>query len=190
MTRDLPTRDEFIKRAEAARSRLTRIAWMQTGDEHLAEDVVSDSILRGCDRRQQLRDPEKLEAWLARIVINRCRDIRRSSRETEMKEAEYVSDPYDYSTRLPRLEALEKIMDIILTLEPEEYRDVIILAYYRGMKIDEISRMLDVPPGTVKSRMSRGRAALKVKIDEEGLTRADLEEAGPLEDWPDLLLNP
>jgi len=145
-------------------------AFFITNDTSLAEDAVHEVFLKLPSRIDQLEDPSKLEAWLCRMASNTARDIiRRRSRSTLFAQARNVYS--DHQTVTPETVLLANedkltVKQFIERLQPE-YKIAIYLKYYRDMPIEEISKILGIPLGTVKSRLIRARAELRKIMDPE-----------------------
>lgn len=126
-----------------------------------ADDVVQDTFLKYHTKQMQYMDETHLKAWLLRVAINRARDItaafwrrNRVSWEDYMEELEFVQ-PEDRS-----------LFQAVMSL-PEKYRLVLHLYYYEECVIKEIASLLHTGEGTIKSRLSRGRALLKTMLTED-----------------------
>lgn len=118
-----------------------------------AEDAVSEAVLHAYEGRKGLRKPERFKAWLMQITANEARkQYRRKKRIVSMDELT-VPEPSGWDDH-------HELWDVVLKLELV-YREVIILYFYDRMTIREIAKILRVPEGTVKSRLSRGKAVLK-----------------------------
>jgi RNA polymerase sigma-70 factor (ECF subfamily) len=142
-----------------------------TGDMHRAEDLKQDAFSRLFERRHDFRQGGRLSTWLWRIAVNLCHDdLRRVRRrgespldgedetgETGLTRAIAFDDPPDaaFASR----EEGELVRRALLQL-PEEYRAVLVLRHYEGLKLREIAEVLDVPEGTVNSRMAEALARM------------------------------
>jgi RNA polymerase sigma-70 factor (ECF subfamily) len=152
-------------------------AYFITNDPSLAEDAVHEVFLKLPSRIEQLKDPSKLEAWLCRMASNTARDIIRHRSRSGFF-AETGSDCPDDQTVSPETTLLANedkttIKQYLERLQPD-YKIVIYFKYYQDLKIEEISKILDIPLGTVKSRLIRARAELRKIIDPEDLSRQNV----------------
>ena len=134
-----------------------------------AQDVAQDAFVRLLTSDAAFTDDEHVKAWLIRVTINRCRELKRSAwnkhavttDELTLLEggsaAETEADPADAA-----LEELERneLWQKILTL-PEELRDVVVLTYVQGLTSTEVARALNRPPATIRTRLHRARQQLK-----------------------------
>lgn len=147
-----------------------KTAYHITNDAGLAEDTVHEVFLKLPSKISQLEDPSRLEAWLCRIAVNTARDIiRLRSRNTLLGEARGIySDNQLFfpETALLINEERRDIKRQVESLRPE-HRQVIYLKYYREMSYEEISSVLDVPVGTVKSRLFHARQEIKKLLEQE-----------------------
>lgn len=148
---------------------LWRYALRLTGDKELAEDVVQEALLRAW------RNPDILDqgtaaskAWLYTVARNFAIDECRSARARwEVGSARLPDQPR--SDQIDRKLDAWLIADALSQLKPE-HRVVIVRAYYRGESIAELSEALGLPPGTVKSRLHYGLRALRLALEENGVT--------------------
>ncbi len=141
-----------------------RFAYRLSGTAHEAEDLTQQAFLDAQRKLDTLRDPEKARAWLFMIVRNlhrrRLRD-RGTHREVAVNPALELSDGAE-SVEATTLnsDALQQILNEL----PAEFRDVLVLFYFRELSYREIAEQLDVPIGTVMSRLSRGKQQLRGRL--------------------------
>lgn len=136
------------------------------GDEHLAQDIVADAFVKAC-----LSLPNNVPSfryWLLRVCRNLWIDHRR--RQTYITSA----DPQQYITdgRTPETEYLKKEQHVALwqamdTLSPPD-RELVVLHYFSGLSLQEISPILNISYAAVRQRMVRLRQALKKQLEEQG----------------------
>lgn len=136
-----------------------RYARALTRDEVAAEDLVQDALLIACQKRARFEAGRSLRAWLFAILHNRFIDDRRrlkveQSRDRRLAEAEAMVPRQEQSLRLVRL-------DRAFAALPRDQRIVLRLVAMDGLSYREAAALLDIPVGTVMSRLSRARAALR-----------------------------
>jgi RNA polymerase sigma-70 factor (ECF subfamily) len=141
-----------------------------TGDRALADDVVQETLLRAWRRPAVLDQSEtSARAWLFTVARNLVIDDRRSARHQH----EFGTDVLP--ERAGRAGEPDAVLDAWLVADALaelslEHRAVIVHAYYGGRSVAEIAHELDIPEGTVKSRMHYGLRALRLALQERGVT--------------------
>jgi RNA polymerase sigma-70 factor (ECF subfamily) len=140
-----------------------RLANAILGDAAESRDAVHDAFITAWQRWPSLRDPAKFEWWFKRIVVNTCRNrLRdRSVRRAGDITAETVTAGPD---ALGRSHDRIVIEQALAGLKPDD-RVVLALRYYHDLKLDDIATLLDVPTGTVKSRLNHAHARLRAAIE-------------------------
>lgn len=149
---------------------LYKIAFSYFKNKDDASDAVQDSIVTAFEKIDSLKDNSKFNAWLTSILVNRCRDMLRKSSKIKFEELAdermlMSSSSYDTYSKV------DTSIDILNSLSEldEKHRDVITLKYLGDYSINEISKALNIPEGTVKSRLNTGlkklRAIMEVKND-------------------------
>ena len=148
----------FTREIEAAGPTMFRIAFAILRNRTDCEDAAQNAILKAYRRLDTLSDRKLFRAWLIRILKNECFDLLKRRRpQLALSDA----DP-GYEMEVPDLD-LNRAFD---TLSAEE-RLTVALFYYEGYKTSEIAKLTDVTEGTVRSRLSRARAALKEQLSEK-----------------------
>ena len=149
------TEQEYIRRAEALKERLYRIAVLNLGSPSAAVDAVDEAVYKGFCAYKKLRQPEFFDTWLTRILINVCNsEQRRRKRELTVDELpETAQEQFD---ALPLKEALRRL--------PGELRDVIVLRYFTGLTLEETAQTLGIPRGTVSTRQKKALALLRLEL--------------------------
>lgn len=152
------TKEEFSGRIVAMTEVLYRVAWSQLPQKADREDAVQETIRRAWEKQDHLRDERYMQTWVIRILLNVCDNVRR--RNARLFPAEHIpAAVQDERQEKPLLEAL-------ISLE-EKFRLPLQLRYVEGYSVAEVARMLHLPEGTVKSRLSRGRDKLRAMLNEE-----------------------
>lgn len=147
-------------------SDVLRVSYFYLGDRQQAEDVTQDVFVRLLTHSPDLI-PGREKAWLLKVALNRCRDLWRAAWVKRVvlgsPAMELTPAPDNLDERLEREELLSAVRRL-----PADFRDIILLHYYQGYGIAEISAMLGVPEGTISSRLSRGRKKLEDILKESG----------------------
>jgi RNA polymerase sigma-70 factor (ECF subfamily) len=152
---------------EAEIPRLRRYARALTRDVIAADDLVQDSLARALGKLHLWQEGTDLRAWLFTILHNQyVSHIRRAVREGI---AVGLGDNEPLLTRpAPQAHRLElRDLERAIAKLPAEQRTVILLIGLEGMRYEEVAAILDVPVGTVRSRLSRGRKTLRKLMDVE-----------------------
>ena len=145
--------------------RLRRYARALTGDRFLADDLVQDTLERALAKFFLWRKTGRLESWLLTIMhnifINQIKT--RASRPPESVLDELTVEPAVRAGQNDRLEVRD--LDSALNHLPTEQREVLLLVTLEELSYEETSRILDIPVGTVMSRLSRARERLRQLLD-------------------------
>jgi RNA polymerase sigma-70 factor (ECF subfamily) len=132
-----------------------------TTDLTEAQDVVQEAFARALARPRGLTDIDAPEAWLRTVAVN---VVRRRWRRRQILDSILLRDrPVQQLVAAPPGPEREDLRAALATL-PRAYREVIVLHYLADLPVDEVAQILDVPVGTVKSRLSRGRTALAARL--------------------------
>ena len=165
----------FGEIVELYKDKVFQLSFRMLGNRHEAEDIAQEAFIRAYVNIQSFNMNLKFSTWLYRIATNLCIDRIRKKKPDYYLDAEvagtegltmYSHIPSD--TALPEddvesLELQESIQKEISKL-PDKYRSVIVLKYIEEMSLNEISEILDIPLGTVKTRIHRGREALRKQL--------------------------
>jgi RNA polymerase sigma-70 factor (ECF subfamily) len=177
MDRDLVQRaqkgDQQAFEALALRShaRLQRVAVGILRDPHLAEDAVQQALLGIWRDIRGLRDPARFEGWSYRLLVRICyaeakRQPAWASNEAVPEAREPVAaDQYEVIAHRDQLERAFAALSV-------DHRAVVVLHRLRGMPLEQIAEILEVPIGTVKSRLSRAMEGLRAALEADGRRQA------------------
>ncbi|MBD5530045.1 MAG: sigma-70 family RNA polymerase sigma factor [Lachnospiraceae bacterium] len=146
---------EFCERVSQYRHQFYITAFAILGNEADAEDAVCNAILNGYEHLAQLKNPKKFKSWMLTITKNEALKLCR-------KRMELPGDENVERLMQPTYDSHNELWDIVQSLK-DEYRIVIVLFYYN---VRDISQVLDISIGTVKSRLDRGRKLLKDALGE------------------------
>lgn len=155
--------DAFIRQAMGAwGGSVWRLALAQTGSKEDAEDVYQDVFLRLAQSATEFSSQEHLKAWLLRVAVNRCHDVARlRSRRPAVPLDSMPFEPSDAGPLSP--DEVRALWEVVGEL-PESMRVVIHLYYQEGYSGKEIAGLLGLEPSTVRTRLQRARAQLKISL--------------------------
>jgi RNA polymerase sigma-70 factor (ECF subfamily) len=158
-------RDAFSELAARSIGRLTAVARMILRDEYAAQDAVQETFIEAWRSLPGLREPDRFEAWLRRLLVRSCfKGVRRNKR---IEAVEIRLTPADE----PAFAGLERDLDLHDQLErglarlPVDQRTVVVLVYYLDLPLADAAQAMGVPLGTTKSRLNRATQALRAVID-------------------------
>lgn len=137
------------------------------GERTAAEDAFQESFLKVLRKRHTYRPGSAFRPWLYQICLNVCRDgLRKRSRrpESELPETMVVADPSPGPEVVSQQSALAQRIRQAIEQLPDKHREVFILQYYQGLQYPEISEILEIPVGTVKSRMFHASQKLSLAL--------------------------
>ena len=136
-----------------------RVSYFYLGDRQRAEDVCQDVFVRLMTNAPTLEDGRE-KAWLLKVALNRCRDLWRGSWARRVVLGSPVFELIPAPDNSEDKDDEEAMMVAVHQL-PAAFREVVLLHYYQNFGISEIAQMLDLPEGTISSRLSRGRKKLE-----------------------------
>jgi len=156
----------FTRLVERWENPIRRLCTRMTGDPHRGEDLTQEAFARVFAKRKQYEPSGKFSTWLWRIAVNLCHDeLRRRNRRGEssldadpesgeaIPESEFAASEPTPDKCLMEQERGEMVRAALVRL-PETYRTVLVMRHYEHLKFREIADVLEVPEGTVKSRMA------------------------------------
>jgi RNA polymerase sigma-70 factor (ECF subfamily) len=145
------------------RERLYRMAYAWTSDPHLADDLVQQTLLKALSNQKQLRDFGAAEGWLFRILANCLTDYRRAKREFLSGDDLEIVDRITPEHRFKEEQLVQKVRQAVQNL-PINHCQVITLVDLEEFSYASVAQILDIPVGTVMSRLCRGRRALREQL--------------------------
>jgi RNA polymerase sigma-70 factor (ECF subfamily) len=172
-------REAFAELVGLYQDKLYHLALRMLYQPQEAEDVVQETFLRVFANLDRYDDKQKFSTWIYRIATNLCIDRLRRRKSNMSLDAEvtdgegtdwYAMLPSDERTPESRLvlsETQEQVRRAIDAL-PEKYKAVVVLRYLHDLSLQEIGEILDMPVTTVKTRVHRGREALRQKLEHAG----------------------
>ena len=156
---------DFTAYLEARQGRLLRTAYLLTGDQHQAEDLLQTSLAKLYLAWDKVRDRDSVDAYVRRIMVNENNSLwrrgwrRRETTTDQVPETTPFHDTYDEGVGA-------EVWRVVQTL-PRRARAVVVLRYYEQLTEAETAEVLGISVGTVKSQSSRALAALRERIGEE-----------------------
>jgi RNA polymerase sigma-70 factor (ECF subfamily) len=151
---------------------LLQLAQSILGNEHDAHDAVQESCLRAWQEIPRLRDPDRFEAWLWRIVINACRSALRGRRRATVREiaVDLMPPGEELADRAQPLDDELSGSDLVRRAFRRldvDRRTILVLHYVDGRSVTDIAAVLNIPEGTAKWRLHAARASLERALEVE-----------------------
>lgn len=159
-----PGDNQFLAMLRLEEGKLLRLARALTGQEADAWDLVQEATLAAYDQFARLRGgPDSFGPWIRRILVNRARTLLKA--RARMIAMEFVAETEADPEPGPEEHLNQTLLwTEVMGLE-DHHRQVLTLRFLVDMKVDEIATLLDVPEGTVKSRLHRALSALRKRLD-------------------------
>jgi RNA polymerase sigma-70 factor (ECF subfamily) len=167
---------------EHFRAKIFQYSWLMCGQREDAEEVSQETLLKVFENFNQLRQPERVRAWVLRIAKNFCLMKRRRSQFAPTQElsldeympaldrdgghvklqiADWSSQPED---RMLRAE-LRRVLGQAIAALPDTYRSVVLLRDVEDLSTDETAQVLDLSVDVIKTRLHRARLAIRQELD-------------------------
>ena len=158
--------DAFTTLLDVRLARLDAAARLILRDPELARDAVQEALIRAWRDLPGLRDPDRFDAWVHRLIVNACLDIVRR-RKRRLIEVEL--SPVDMPTTTDTAGSIadrEVLHEALARLDPG-HRAVVALHYLLGMPLPDVAASLQIPLGTAKSRLHYALAAMRTTVTGE-----------------------
>jgi len=176
MQRDLVVRaqggdvDAFSALTAGRTDRLFAAARLILRHDEQAADAVQDALLGAWLDLRGLRDPDRFDAWLHRLLVRACYRAAKRRRDREIVELELTSTTEPATPDAQRALALRDQLERGFRRLSPEQRAVIVLHHYLGLSLVESAEVLAIPLGTMQSRLSRATRAMRAALDaDEGV---------------------
>jgi RNA polymerase sigma-70 factor (ECF subfamily) len=155
--------EAFEVLATSAGDRLYAVARLILRASDLAEDAVQEALVSAWRQLPSLRDPERFDAWLYRLVVNACADQGRQLRRwsSQVRSLPVAPAIADDTGAIADREMLERGFD---RLKPEQ-RAVVVMHHYSGYSAREIADVLGIPEGTARSRLHYATEAMRAALE-------------------------
>ena len=151
--------EAFEALATSAGDRMYAVARLILRQSDLAEDAVQEAFVRAWRELPSLRDPDRFDAWLYRLVVNACADQGRQLRRWS-NQVRPVPMDRSISDETGSVADRDQLERAFTRLKPDQ-RAVVVLHHYSGFSAAEISRILDIPEGTARSRLHYATEAMR-----------------------------
>lgn len=143
---------------------LLKLAYLYVKDWPAAEDIVQDVFLNFYQKFEQFEERSSLKTYLTRMTINKCKDYLKSWRyRKQILTTSFLNPAKKERNRIVEQDEKLELADAVLQL-PLKYREVIIYYYFEELSVLEVSQILAISDNTVKTRLRKARALLKVQL--------------------------
>ena len=184
MQRDLIERaargdtDAFSQLAATRMGRLDGAARLILHDPERAKDAVQEALVRAWRDLPSLREPDRFDAWLHRLLVRACMDegrrLGRRRFEVELSPIHGAATP-DSATAILDRDQLDRAFRRL----PADQRTAVVLIHYLDLSLEETAAAIGVPVGTARSRLYRGLASLRAALDAAERPSSELVEGRP-----------
>ena len=158
--------DAFTALVDAHLARLDAAARLILRDAELARDAVQEALIRAWRDLPGLRDPERFDAWLHRLLVNACLDLVRR-RKRRVIEVELMAIDAPMNRDFAGAVADRQMIDDALAGLAPGHRAVVALHYLLGMPLPDVASSLGIPLGTAKSRLHYALGAMRATVTVE-----------------------
>ena len=172
-------RDAFNHIVERYKDKLTNFLYRFTYDIDSAQDLAQDTLLKVYINKDSYKEIAKFSTWVYTIASNLAKtELRKIKRRKTYTISDLSTDDREFVLHRSDIESFEdeedtlvsgKILQKCLNILDDEFKNIIILRDIQELSYDEISKILKIPLGTVKSRINRGRFKLKDLLKKEGV---------------------
>jgi len=155
----------FIQNINENRLKMYKTAIAILKNEDDANDAIQDALYSAYKNYYNLKEKSYFSTWIIRILINKCYDIINKN-----KKIAYIDDSITQNTTgEPDTYEVENSLEWVLNQIDKDLKEIVVLYYYDELSVTEIANILEIPQGTVKSRLSRARTQIgKIMEKEEG----------------------
>lgn len=161
---------QFRRDLELLWERLYRLSFSICHDRHLAADLVQSTVEAALRHKHKIPDLRVLEHWLFKVLVNKWRDHCRTRKShTSIDDMVDLMQPGTPEAHHDQKEAVRRVYTAMSRLS-EEHREVLALVAVEGFSYEQVAGILDLPVGTVMSRLSRSRKCLRVLLADTGLS--------------------
>jgi RNA polymerase sigma-70 factor, ECF subfamily len=144
-----------------------RTSYMFLKDYHKAEDAYQEVFIKVYKKLDSFKGNSTEKTWIIKITINVCKDILRSSWIRRVLLTDKVDEGVDnlrVEDKIIKMDEDRRLFEGVIALS-QSHKEIVILFYYQDFNTEEISRILNIAEGTVRSRLHRAREALKNNLE-------------------------
>ena len=153
-------KEAFLSLIDENKLNIYRVARGMLREEQDIEDAIQNTIIKAYSNIKTLKKNEYYRTWLIKILINECNMILRNNKRTVAIDS--ITDTRQESDNLKDLDLTNTVNSL-----SEDLREVIVLFYFEDMNQKDIAKLLNIPEGTVKSRLTRARKRLYEVLGED-----------------------
>lgn len=169
-------RDAFTELAARSIGRLTATARMILRDEYAAQDAVQETFIEVWRSLPGLREPDRFEAWVRRLLVRACfKSARRTKRVTAV-EIRLTAGDERVIAGVERDLVIHDQLERGLARLSAEQRAVVVLVHYLDLPLADAAQALGIPLGTTKSRLNRATSALRAALEADDRERTHARE--------------
>lgn len=156
-------REAFDALATGAYDRLYAVAHRMLRDGQAAEDAVQEALIKAWRDLRSLRERDRFDAWVHRLLVRACYDQSRQRRRFSVEVGEILVERADPSDDYARANNRDEIERAFLRLSMD-HRSVLVLTHYLGLSAPEVARILGIPTGTVYSRLHYATRTMRAAL--------------------------
>lgn len=147
---------------------LWRYAWSLTRDRDAADDLVQDCVERALRKKILWIPGRPLKPWLTKMLLNLFRD--RWRRESKYRTIDQIGEVASSSSTVEELLEVKEVWKS-LTKVPQDQQEALLAVVVAGLSYDEAAKSLQIPKGTLMSRISRARAKIRNDVEASGISK-------------------
>lgn len=156
--------EEFIELINQNKLKLYKTAMAILKNAEDVNDAIQDTLFSAYKNKESLKNKDCFTTWIITILRNNCFDIMKKNRNILSFDESIGENNEEYYDTYKIDSSLERILNQL----DEELREITVLYYYDELNVKDIARVIQIPEGTVKSRLSRAREKIKILIKKEG----------------------
>ncbi len=154
---------QFIEIYHTIKNDIFRLAYSYTKNLLDAEDITQDVFIKLYENLPKFNDNEHIKKWCIKITINKCKNLFLSSWKKKIR---IITEKDENNVFEDNSSAFDEVINALFSLS-KDYRILIVLYYYEGYKVKEISKLLKVNESTIRTRLQRARNQLQILLKEE-----------------------